>query len=70
MRTFIFKRMFKAISSASTIPKIPTFPTLTECCENECDNCVWVEYFNKNEKYRKYLKNKQRKSNTIDIEFK
>ena len=61
----LVKRTFKKISSPSTIPKLPRFPLLDECCEKNCKECVWIDYFKQVERYRNYIKNKRIKTKYV-----
>ncbi len=54
----LVKRTFKAVNTTTPLPKFPRFPMLDECCQKNCRDCVWIDYFNKVERYRKYIKNK------------
>lgn len=36
-------------------------PTLEDCCQGGCDNCVFNVYYEKLEKYQKYLEIKKKK---------
>ena len=52
----LVKRTFKAISFAfNAIPKFPRFPLLDECCQKNCRDCVWIDYFKQVERYREYI---------------
>lgn len=49
----LFKKTFKKAIYPKPVPRIPTFPTLNECCQKNCKECVWVSYFSQLAEYRR-----------------
>ena len=54
----LVKRTFKAVNTTTPLPKPPPFPLLDKCCQKNCRDCVWIDYFKRVSLYRKYVKAK------------